>query len=410
MNLEQTDPELNKIIDQEAARQKSVINLVASENYVSKAVREASGSVLTNKYAEGYPKKRYYGGTRIIDEVEQLAIDRGKELFGAQHINVQPYSGTNPNLAVYFSVLQPGETALAMNLQAGGHLSHGSPMSISGKVFRFVQYGVNLETELLDYDEIESVAKKEKPKLIVAGASAYSRLIDYKKFREIADSVGALLLVDMAHIAGLVAAGVVPSPVPHAHFVTSSTHKTLRGPRGGLIICKEEFAQQVDKMLFPGFQGGPLENIIAAKAVCFLEAKKPEFKIYSQHILENAKALAASLEQEGFRLVSSGTENHLLNIDFGPGGMTGKEAEEILEKVNIVINREVVPRDTRKPYISSGIRLGSPTVTTRGLQSKEMPQIAQLISKALKNKSSENVLKEVSEEVKKITEKFLLPD
>src|SRR3989344_7695256 len=378
MMLEKIDPELSKIIEKEAKRQKSVINLVASENYVSKAVREASGSILTNKYAEGYPKKRYYGGTRVIDEVEQLAIDRAKKLFKAEHVNVQPYSGTNPNLAVYFSVMEPGETAMAMNLQAGGHLSHGSPMSISGKVFRFVQYGVNLETELLDYNKIETIAKKEKPKLIVAGASAYSRLIDYKAFRTIADSIGALLLVDMAHIAGLVAAGVIPSPIPHAHFVTSSTHKTLRGPRGGMILCKEEFAEKVDKMLFPGIQGGPLENIIAAKAVAFEEASKPEFKTYSLQIIRNAKALADELAKEGFRIVSGGTDNHLLNIDFGEKGMTGKDAESLLEEANIVLNREVVPRDTRKPYISSGIRLGSPTVTTRGMKENEMRKTAKI--------------------------------
>lgn len=410
MNLEKTDSEVAKIISKEKNRQETVINLVASENYVSAAVREATGSILTNKYAEGYPGKRYYGGTSVIDEIEQLAIDRAKKLFSAEHANVQPYSGTNPNLAVYFSVLEPGDKALAMNLQAGGHLSHGSPLSISGKIFNFVQYGVNLETELLDYDEIEKTAKVEKPKLIVAGASAYSRLIDYKRFREIADEVGALLLVDMAHIAGLVATGVIPSPVPFAHFVTSSTHKTLRGPRGGLILCKAEFAEKVDKTLFPGLQGGPLENIISAKAVAFEEASQPDFKTYTENILKNAKALAESLETEGFRLVSGGTDNHLLNLDFGPEGMTGKEAESILEKVNIIVNREVVPRDIRKPYISSGIRLGSPTVTTRGLSIKEMPQIARLISKALKNSNSENVLEEVSQEVKKITEKFLLPD
>lgn len=407
MNLEQTDPELLVLIEKEEARQKKVLNLVASENYVSKAVREASGSVLTNKYAEGYPKKRYYGGTRVIDEIEQLAIDRAKKLFKAEHVNVQPYSGTNPNLAVYFSVLDPGDTAMAMNLQAGGHLSHGSPMSISSKVFRFVQYGVNLETELLDYNEIESIAKKEKPKLIVAGASAYSRLIDYKAFRSIADSVGALLLVDMAHIAGLVAAEVIPSPIPYAHFVTTSTHKTLRGPRGGMILCQEEFAEKVDKMLFPGMQGGPLENIVAAKAVCFAEALKSEFKTYSQNILNNAEALSTSLEKEGFRLVSGGTDNHLFNIDFGPEGLTGKDAESSLEEANIVINREVVPRDTRKPYIASGIRLGTSTVTTAGMGTEQMQQIASLIASVLKQKDkTENI----ALEVRKIVNQFPFQD
>ena len=408
--LNKVDPELAKIIAKEQERQKSVINLVASENHVSKAVREASGSILTNKYAEGYPKKRYYGGTRIIDEVEQLAIDRAKKLFKAEHVNVQPYSGTNPNLAVYFSVLDPGDTAMAMNLQAGGHLSHGSPMSISGKVFRFVQYGVDLKTELLDYDEIEKIAKKEKPKLIVAGASAYSRLIDYKKFREIADKVGALLLVDMAHIAGLVAAEVIPSPIPYAHFVTTSTHKTLRGPRGGMILCKEEFAEKTDKMLFPGIQGGPLENIIAAKAVAFKEAMKPEFKTYSANIIKNAKVLAESLAKLGFRIVSGGTDNHLLNIDFGSEGQTGKDAEASLESINIIVNREVVPRDTRKPYIASGIRLGTSVVTTRNLGADQMRLIAELVAKALKLEGDTVKQKQLLSEVKHLTSQFVLPD
>lgn len=386
MELEKKDSELSSIIEKEAIRQKSVLNLVASENYVSKAVREATASVLTNKYAEGYPKKRYYGGTKIIDEVEQLAIDRAKAIFPeAENVNVQPYSGTNPNLAVYFAMLEPGETALAMNLQAGGHLSHGSPMSISGKVFNFVQYGVNLETGLIDYSEVEKIAREQKPKLIVAGASAYSRLIDYKRFREIADSVNAYLLVDMAHIAGLVAAKVTPSPIPYAHFVTSSTHKTLRGPRGGLIICKEEFAEKVNKMLFPGLQGGPLENIIAAKAVAFKEASTEEFRTYCSKVIENAKTLATELKESGFKIVAGETENHLLNIDFGSDGPTGKEIEELLEEVNIVINREPVPGDTRKPYIASGIRLGTAAITTAGFGQAEMVKIAALISSVIKN-------------------------
>ncbi len=410
MNLADQDKELSKIIDREELRQNETLNLVASENHVSRAVREATASSLTNKYAEGYPRKRYYGGTGLVDEVEQLAIDRAKKLFSAEHVNVQPYSGTNPNLAVYFSVMEPGETALAMNLQAGGHLSHGSPMSISGKVFRFAQYGVNLETELLDYDELEKIAKREKPKLIVAGASAYSRLIDYKVFREIADNVGALLLVDMAHIAGLVAAGVIPSPIPYAHFVTSSTHKTLRGPRGGLIICKEEFGETIDKMLFPGIQGGPLENIIAAKAVAFLEASKPEFKTYSLSVLDNAKTLAKELENEGFRLVSGGTDNHLLNIDFGEAGLTGKEAEKLLESVNIIVNREVVPRDKRKPYISSGVRLGTPTLTTRGFSTEETKLVAKLISAVLKNPADEKVQSEAKNSALSLAKKLPFSD
>ncbi len=410
MEIEKTDPVIAKLINKEKLRQESVLNLVASENYVSVAIREASGSVLTNKYAEGYPRKRYYGGTAVIDEVEQLAIERAKKLFGAEHANVQPYSGTNPNLAVYFAVMEPGDTAMAMNLQAGGHLSHGSPMSISGKIFNFVQYGVNLETELLDYSEIEKIAKKEKPKLIVAGASAYSRLIDYKRFREIADSVGAYLLVDMAHIAGLVAAKVIPSPIPHAHFVTSSTHKTLRGPRGGLILCKEEFAEKVDKALFPGLQGGPLENIIAAKAVALEEAAKPKFKIYAENIINNAKSLAENLEAEGFRIVSGGTDNHLLNIDFGNDGLTGKEAESILESVNIIVNREVVPRDTRKPYIASGIRLGTSVVTTRKMGQEQMKTIAQLVAAALKSKDDQAKKTSILNDVTDLTMQFLLPD
>lgn len=410
MAIEKIDPEIAKIIENEKNRQETVINLVASENYVSTAVREATASVLTNKYAEGYPGKRYYGGTKFIDEIEQIAIDRAKDLFGAEHANVQPYSGTNPNLAIYFSVLEPGDTALAMNLQAGGHLSHGSPLSVSGKIFNFVQYGVDPKTELLDYDEILAVAKKEKPKLIVAGASAYSRLIDYKKFREIADEVGALLLVDMAHIAGLVAAKMIPSPVPLAHFVTSSTHKTLRGPRGGLILCHNEFAEKVDKTLFPGLQGGPLEHIIAAKAVAFKEAQSNEFKTYCQNILLNAKALATSLREAGFRLVSGGTDNHLLNIDFGPDGLTGKEAEKILESINIIVNREVVPNDSRKPYIASGIRLGTPAVTSRKMTEKEMTKLSELITKALNSKDFELIQKTLLAEVTEISYQFLIPD
>ena len=410
MELQKFDKELAEIVAREEFRQNETLNLVASENHVSRAVREATASVLTNKYAEGYPHKRYYGGTSLIDEVEELALGRAKKLFGAEHVNVQPYSGTNPNLAVYFSVLEPGDTAMAMGLQAGGHLSHGSQLSISGKVFRFVQYGVNLETELLDYAEIEKIAQKEKPKLIVAGASAYSRLIDYKIFRSIADKVGALLLVDMAHIAGLVAARVIPSPVPFAHFVTSSTHKTLRGPRGGLILCKEEFAERVDKTLFPGVQGGPLENIIAAKAVCFLEASKPEFKDYAAQVLANAKVLAKQLEENGFRVVSRGTDNHLLNLDFGAEGATGKDAEGWLEKAGIVVNREVVPRDTRKPYIASGIRLGSPALTTRGFGEKEMRQVANLVTSVLRSAGEEKTLVEVKKDSQFLAQKFPFQD
>ena len=409
MELEKTDKEISELIKKEEKLQAEVINLIASENYVSKAVREATASVLTNKYAEGYPGRRYYGGSEVIDEIEQLAIDRAKKLFGAEHANVQPYSGTNPNFAVYFSLMETGDTALAMGLKEGGHLSHGSPLSISGKLFNFVHYGVGPKTELIDYDQVEELAKKHRPKLIVAGASAYSRLIDYKRFREIADEVNASLLVDMAHIAGLVAAKVIPSPVPYVDFVTSSTHKTLRGPRGGLILCKEEFASQVDKALFPGLQGGPMENQIAAKAVCFAEAGSPEFVSYSKQVIKNAQVLANELNKAGLKLLTGGTDNHLINLDFGSGGPSGKEIEEALGKIGIVVNREMTPTDTRKPYIASGIRLGTPAVTTRGIKEAEMIQIGKIVVEAIKNPNDPKAYSSLQSKIKEISSKFPVP-
>lgn len=408
------DSELYGFIKKEEKRQSEVINLVASENYASKAVREAQKSVLTNKYAEGYPGKRYYGGTKYIDKIEQLAIERCLELFVPEekegwHANVQPYSGTNPNLAVYFSYLKKGEVALAMDLKSGGHLSHGSPLSISSQIFNFIYYNVNPKTELIDFEQIYSLAKKHKPKLIIAGASAYSRIIDFKKFRNIADQSGSLLLVDMAHIAGLVAAGVHPSPFPYAHFVTSSTQKTLRGPRGGFILCKKEFASALDKALFPGLQGGPLPHIIAAKAICFKEAATSDFKNYAQIIVQNAKILERLFKKEGFRLTSGGTDNHLLNIDFGSVGPSGKEVEETLEQVGIIVNREIVPADTRAPFITSGIRLGTAAITTRLMGGKEMETIGTAVASVIKNLNNKKILREVSGVVKALTLKFPLP-
>jgi len=412
MNSITQDKELYSFIKKEEKRQREVINLVASENYASKAVRQVQASVLTNKYAEGYPWKRYYGGTKYIDDIEQLAIDRCLKLFVPAakiknwHANVQPYSGTSPNLAVYFAVLKPLETALAMDLAAGGHLSHGSKLSISGKIFNFVHYGVSRQLQLIDFEEVRALAKKYRPKLIVAGASAYPRIIDFKKFREITNETGSLLLIDMAHIAGLVAAEAHPSPIPFADFVTSSTQKTLRGPRGGFILCKKEFAPSLDKALFPGLQGGPLEHIIAAKAVCFKEAATSEFKNYIREVLKNAKVLAEMLKKEGFKLTSGGTDNHLLNIDFGSGGPNGKEVEEALEEVGIIVNREVVPGDIRPPFIASGIRVGTPAVTTRGMKEKEMKTIASWLSLLIKNLNNKKISEEISKRVKILTKKF----
>ena len=377
--LKDYDEEVYSACALELERQRHNVELIASENIVSKAVLLAAGTVLTNKYAEGFPSKRYYGGCQYVDVVERIAIERAKKLFGAEHANVQPHSGASANLAVFYALLNPGDTVMGLNLAHGGHLSHGSPVNISGKYFHVVPYNVSPDTETLDYDEMRRIALECKPKLIVAGASAYSRIIDFKKIREIADEVGAYYMVDMAHIAGLVAAGLHPSPVPYADVVTTTTHKTLRGPRGGLILCKEELAAKIDKAIFPGTQGGPLEHIIAAKAVAFGEALKPEFKEYQKQIILNAKALCKALTDEGFRIVSSGTDNHLMLIDLRPFGITGKEMETRLDEVHITVNKNAIPNDPQKTTVTSGIRVGTPAVTTRGFKEKEMVKIAKWI-------------------------------
>lgn len=405
-HVKQTDHELFEAMIAEKKRQQEKIELIASENFVSEAVMEAMGSVLTNKYAEGYPGKRYYGGCEHVDIVENLARDRAKKLFGAEHANVQPHSGAQANMAVYFTVLKPGDTVLGMNLNHGGHLTHGSPVNFSGTLYKFVDYGVDEATEQLDYNAIMEKAMEVKPKLIVAGASAYSRTIDFAKFREIADKVGAYLMVDMAHIAGLVAAGLHPNPVPYADFVTTTTHKTLRGPRGGMILCKEEFAKQIDKSVFPGMQGGPLMHIIAAKAVSFKEALSDEFKNYCKQIVKNAKALSDALVAEGLRIVSGGTDNHLLLLDVTPLGLTGKTAENVLDNIGITTNKNTIPFDTKSPFITSGVRIGTAAVTTRGFKEEEMVEIAAIISRTLKNTEDEAVLQEASERVKVLTDKF----
>ena len=383
--LKNYDPEVAAAAERELNRQRNTIELIASENIVSKAVLLAAGGISTNKYAEGYPGKRYYGGCEFVDEIENLARDRAKKLFGAEHANVQPHCGASANLAVFFAFLNPGDTVMGMNLSEGGHLSHGSPVNISGKYFNVVPYGVSRETETIDYDETERIAKECKPKLIIAGGSAYSRTIDFKRFREIADEVGAILMVDMAHIAGLVAAGLHPSPVPYADVVTTTTHKTLRGPRGGMILCKEKYAKAIDKAVFPGTQGGPLMHIIAAKAVAFGEALKPEFKIYQQRIINNAKALANGLTARGLRLVSGGTDNHLMLLKLTGTGVTGKELESRLDKVHITANKNTIPYDPESPFITSGLRLGTPAVTSRGFTETEMDVIADYIHKTITN-------------------------
>ena len=377
------DPEVAKAIEQEENRQRNTIELIASENFVSRAVMATQGTVLTNKYAEGYPGKRYYGGCEFVDVVENLARERVKKIFGAEHANVQPHSGSQANMAVYFAFLKPGDTVLGMNLSHGGHLTHGSPVNISGVYFNFVPYGVDAKTECIDYDQVRQLALEHHPKMIVAGASAYPRIIDFVKMREIADEVGAFLMVDMAHFAGLVAAGLHPSPVPHAHFVTSTTHKTLRGPRGGLILCKSEYAQAIDKAIFPGIQGGPLMHVIAAKAIAFGEALQPEFKTYQTNTAENAKALAQALIDRGFRLVSGGTDNHLMLVDVRTKELTGKEAENILHEVGITVNKNTIPFDTASPFITSGIRIGTPAVTSRGMNPEAMKRIAEAMDYAL---------------------------
>lgn len=388
-NLKNEDKEIYDLIEKELHRQQKGIELIASENVVSKAVMEAMGSYLTNKYAEGYPGKRYYGGCYVVDEVEQLAIDRAKKLFGAEHANVQPHSGSQANMAVYFTVLKPGDTVMGMDLSHGGHLTHGSPVNFSGRLYNFVPYGVDKETEMLDYDNVRKIALECKPKLIVAGASAYSRIIDFAKLREIADEVGAFLMVDMAHIAGLVATGVHPSPVPYCDFVTTTTHKTLRGPRGGLILCKEKYAKDLNKNIFPGIQGGPLEHIIAAKAVCFKEAMQPEFKEYAQNVVENCKELAAQLIKRDFKIVSGGTDNHVFLVDLNNKDVTGKEAEALLDSVGITANKNTVPNETRSPFVTSGIRIGTAAITTRGFKKEDMAEIAEIIDEAIKNKDED---------------------
>ncbi|WP_342578650.1 serine hydroxymethyltransferase [Psychrobacillus sp. FSL K6-2843] len=406
--IQSQDPAVFEAMLAEKKRQQSNIELIASENFVSEAVMEAQGSVLTNKYAEGYPGKRYYGGCEHVDVVEDIARDRLKEIFGAEHANVQPHSGSQANMAVYMTALQPGDTILGMNLSHGGHLTHGSPVNFSGIQYNFIEYGVNKETEMIDYEEVRSIALEHKPKMIVAGASAYSRTIDFAKFREIADEIGAYLFVDMAHIAGLVAAGLHPNPVPHAHFVTSTTHKTLRGPRGGMILTTEEFAKKVDKTIFPGIQGGPLMHVIAAKAVAFGEALQPEFKEYQKQVVANAKILADSLTEEGLRIVSGGTDNHVMLLDVSALGLTGKVAEHVLDEVGITANKNTIPFDTSSPFITSGVRIGTPAVTSRGFAEQEMKEIASIIAKLLKNHEDASVIAEAKERVKALTDKFPL--
>ena len=384
-NLKEKDKELLSLIYQEEKRQKNNIELIASENFASKAVMEAMGSPLTNKYAEGYPGKRYYGGCEVVDKVEDLAKARLKALFGAEHVNVQPHSGSQANMAVYFSVLEPGDTILGMDLSHGGHLTHGSPVNFSGRLFNVISYGVSKETETIDYEELRRIAIKNKPKMIVAGASAYPRTLDFKKFREVADEVGAYLMVDMAHIAGLVAAKLHPSPVPYADFVTTTTHKTLRGPRGGAILCREKYAKSIDKSIFPGMQGGPLMHIIAAKAVCFKEALEEDFVNYSKQVIKNAAVLAEELSKLGFRLISGGTDNHLMLVDLTNKAMTGTDMERLLDSVGITVNKNTIPFETLSPFITSGIRIGTPAVTTRGFKEDDMKEIAAIINLITEN-------------------------
>ncbi len=402
------DPEIYEAIQNELKRQRTNIELIASENFVSEAVMEAQGSVMTNKYAEGYPGRRYYGGCEFVDVAEDLARDRAKEIFGAEHVNVQPHSGAQANMAVYFTILKQGDTVLGMNLSHGGHLTHGSPVNFSGVQYNFVEYGVDEKSHLINYEDVREKALEHKPKLIVAGASAYPREIDFKKFREIADEVGAYLMVDMAHIAGLVAAGLHPNPVPYAHFVTTTTHKTLRGPRGGMILCKEEFARKIDSAVFPGLQGGPLMHVIAAKAVSFKEALEDDFKTYIQKVVDNAKRLGESLKKEGLDIVSGGTDNHLLLLDLRPLGLTGKVAEKVLDEVGITVNKNTIPYDPEGPFTTSGIRIGTPAVTSRGFGEAEMDEIASLIGFILKNHEDEAKLAEASSRVEALTAKFPL--
>jgi glycine hydroxymethyltransferase len=407
--LRKVDPEISRVTAQEGKRQKETINLIASENYASRAVMQAEGTFFTNKYAEGYPSKRYYGGCENMDIVEDLAIERAKKLFHADHANVQPHSGSQANMAAYYALLEYGDTVMGMSLAHGGHLTHGDRVSFSGKSYNFIQYGVNRETERMDYKEIEKLAKKHRPKLIVAGASAYPRIIDFERLRNIADTVGAKLLVDMAHIAGLVAVGLHPTPIPYAEVVTSTTHKTLRGPRSGFILCQQDFAAAIDDGVFPQMQGGPLMQVIAAKAVCFQEAMQPGFTDYQRAVLDNAKVLAEGLQQNGLRLVSGGTDNHMVLVDLTETGVTGKQAEEALGKVDIVVNRNTVPFDPAPPRITSGIRLGTPAVTTRGFSKEEMKKIAALVIEIISHIDDAAVQKKAAQEVAEMCSRFPVP-
>lgn len=406
--LEKQDPNIQAVINQELARQRDKLEMIASENFVSQAVMEAQGSVLTNKYAEGYPGKRYYGGCENVDVIETLAIERAKRLFGAEHANVQPHSGSQANFGVYFALLQPGDTIVGMNLSHGGHLTHGSPVNVSGTYFNVVPYGVDAETQQIDYDEFRKIVLEAKPKLIIAGGSAYSRQIDFKKMADVAHEVDAIFMVDMAHFAGLVAAGLHPNPVEYADIVTTTTHKTLRGPRGGMILCKEKYAKAIDKAIFPGIQGGPLMHVIAAKAVAFGEALQPEFKVYAQQVIDNAKALAAALQEKGLTIVSGGTDTHVMLVDVRNTGLTGKEAEHLLDEVGITCNKNTIPFDPASPFVTSGIRLGTPALTTRGLQVKDMEEIADIIAVVLKNPEDKSVHEKASKRVATLCEAYPL--
>ena len=408
-DLRRVDPEIFAAIAAEEKRQRENIELIASENFTSRAVMEAQGSVLTNKYAEGYPRKRWYGGCENVDVAEQLAIDRAKRLFGAEHVNVQPHSGAQANMAVYFAAIKPGDKILTMNLAHGGHLTHGHPANFSGKFYQVTHYGVDEKTEQIDYDALQKQAEEVQPVMITAGASAYPRIIDFPRLRQIADSVGAILFIDMAHIAGLVAGGQHPSPIPHAQFVTTTTHKSLRGPRGGIVLCEEQFAKQIDSMLFPGVQGGPLMHVIAAKAVCFHEALQPQFRDYQRQVVINAKALAAGLAKHGYRIVSGGTDNHLVLVDLRPKEINGKEAQEVLDRAGITVNKNAIPFDTYPIFKPGGIRVGTPAVTTRGMKEEEMLEIADLIAEALSNRSDVDALERVHGKVRELTRRFPIP-
>ena len=404
--VKQQDPKVQEMIELELGRQRNKLEMIASENFVSQAVMEAQGSVLTNKYAEGYPHKRYYGGCEYVDMVEELAIERAKQLFGAEHVNVQPHSGSQANFGVYFALLEPGDTIMGMNLSHGGHLTHGSPVNVSGKYFNIIPYGVDAETGRIDYDEMRKIAQEHKPKMIIGGGSAYSRQIDFKTMADIAYEVGAIFMVDMAHFAGLVAAGLHPNPVEYADIVTTTTHKTLRGPRGGMIMCKEEYAKAIDKSIFPGIQGGPLMHVIAAKAVAFGEALQPEFKEYAKQVIVNAQTLAKALQQEGFTIVSGGTDTHVLLVDLRTVGLTGKVAEHVLDEVGITCNKNTIPFDPESPFVTSGIRLGTPALTTRGLNADDMKEIASIISLVLKHPEDAAILAEAKQRVATLCETY----